>query len=211
MADRLRPAFAARNRRNRPEKSPDFRLQKLGNLGDFGPKSPDFKTALGNRRSEADSEGRKVQTKFQTVRRWRGPESNRRHHDFQSCALPTELPRLRPNRIGGAGEAEAGGGKAGSEWRQRPERGVGGQPRCSRSVRLAPYANRAGADRSHRGGGDARLGRLAGRFRAAPVLAREQRAAHGGAPRDRARRQRAIARGPWDGPRPAALAGEGAA
>jgi hypothetical protein len=25
---------------------------------------------------------------------WRGPESNRRHHDFQSCALPTELPRL---------------------------------------------------------------------------------------------------------------------
>ena len=25
--------------------------------------------------------------------RWRGPESNRRHHDFQSCALPTELPR----------------------------------------------------------------------------------------------------------------------
>src|SRR4051812_24709338 len=26
--------------------------------------------------------------------RWRGPESNRRHHDFQSCALPTELPRL---------------------------------------------------------------------------------------------------------------------
>ena len=24
---------------------------------------------------------------------WRGPESNWRHHDFQSCALPTELPR----------------------------------------------------------------------------------------------------------------------
>ena len=24
---------------------------------------------------------------------WRGPESNRGHHDFQSCALPTELPR----------------------------------------------------------------------------------------------------------------------
>ena len=23
----------------------------------------------------------------------RGPESNWRHHDFQSCALPTELPR----------------------------------------------------------------------------------------------------------------------
>jgi DNA-directed RNA polymerase specialized sigma24 family protein len=24
---------------------------------------------------------------------WRGPESNWGHHDFQSCALPTELPR----------------------------------------------------------------------------------------------------------------------
>src|SRR5438132_13331133 len=24
---------------------------------------------------------------------WRGPESNRRHHGFQPCALPTELPR----------------------------------------------------------------------------------------------------------------------
>jgi len=23
---------------------------------------------------------------------WPGAESNRRHHDFQSCALPTELP-----------------------------------------------------------------------------------------------------------------------
>ena len=26
--------------------------------------------------------------------KWRGPESNRRHHGFQPCALPTELPRL---------------------------------------------------------------------------------------------------------------------
>ena len=31
--------------------------------------------------------------------RWRGPESNRRHHDFQSCALPTELPRPRRVRL----------------------------------------------------------------------------------------------------------------
>ena len=93
MAGRLRPAFAARNRRNRPEKSPDFRLLKLGNLGDFGPESPDFKNRPRNRQSEADSEGRKVQTKVQTVPEWRGPESNRRHCDFQSHALPTELPR----------------------------------------------------------------------------------------------------------------------
>src|SRR5919108_6613741 len=27
--------------------------------------------------------------------KWRGPESNRRHHGFQPCALPTELPRPR--------------------------------------------------------------------------------------------------------------------
>ena len=26
--------------------------------------------------------------------RWRGPDLNRRHHGFQPCALPTELPRL---------------------------------------------------------------------------------------------------------------------
>ena len=28
----------------------------------------------------------------QIVGKWTGPESNRRHQDFQSCALPTELP-----------------------------------------------------------------------------------------------------------------------
>src|SRR3954451_2520717 len=28
-----------------------------------------------------------------TGKKWRGPESNRRHHGFQPCALPTELPR----------------------------------------------------------------------------------------------------------------------
>ena len=26
-------------------------------------------------------------------RKWRGPDLNRRHHGFQPCALPTELPR----------------------------------------------------------------------------------------------------------------------
>ena len=29
------------------------------------------------------------------VRKWTGPGSNRRHTDFQSVALPTELPVLR--------------------------------------------------------------------------------------------------------------------
>jgi hypothetical protein len=27
------------------------------------------------------------------LREWRDPDSNRGHHDFQSCALPTELSR----------------------------------------------------------------------------------------------------------------------
>ena len=30
---------------------------------------------------------------------WRGPESNRRHHGFQPCALPTELPRQREAEV----------------------------------------------------------------------------------------------------------------
>ena len=29
--------------------------------------------------------------------KWARAESNRRHQDFQSCALPTELPALRRN------------------------------------------------------------------------------------------------------------------
>jgi hypothetical protein len=30
---------------------------------------------------------------------WRDPDSNRGHHDFQSCALPTELSRQRARRL----------------------------------------------------------------------------------------------------------------
>jgi hypothetical protein len=35
---------------------------------------------------------------LQEFPKWRDPESNRGHHDFQSCALPTELSR----RVGDA-------------------------------------------------------------------------------------------------------------
>lgn len=35
-----------------------------------------------------------------TIKWWRGPESNRGHEDFQSTALPTELPR-HVERAGG--------------------------------------------------------------------------------------------------------------
>src|SRR5262245_41956186 len=37
------------------------------------------------------------------VARWTGPGSNRRHQDFQSCALPTELP-VRANPAAGPGK-----------------------------------------------------------------------------------------------------------
>ena len=35
---------------------------------------------------------------------WLGTESNRRHADFQSAALPTELPSRSPNQYFRAGE-----------------------------------------------------------------------------------------------------------
>ena len=34
--------------------------------------------------------------KYRVLERWLGPESNRGHEDFQSSALPTELPSLVP-------------------------------------------------------------------------------------------------------------------
>ena len=39
--------------------------------------------------------------------KWRGWESNPRHHDFQSCALPTELPRLGNARAGPRADGKA--------------------------------------------------------------------------------------------------------
>jgi hypothetical protein len=51
---------------------------------------------LGPSRNHARTVAPQVQRISTPLRRkWRGPESNRRHHDFQSCALPTELPRQR--------------------------------------------------------------------------------------------------------------------
>ena len=34
-----------------------------------------------------------------TKRKWLGPESNQRHKDFQSSALPTELPSQQCREI----------------------------------------------------------------------------------------------------------------
>src|SRR5687768_8811716 len=50
--------------------------------------------------------------------KWRGPESNRRHHDFQSCALPTELPRRGGKEYRRGARERPGGAR-----RRRAERG----------------------------------------------------------------------------------------
>src|SRR5881296_2603565 len=55
-------------------------------------------------------------------RKWRGPESNWRHHDFQSCALPTELPR--PQRLMVAGACSAGSSSFAADL-SCPHRGAG--------------------------------------------------------------------------------------
>jgi hypothetical protein len=44
---------------------------------------------------------------FLVFRVWAGSESNTRHKDFQSFALPTELPAHRDSRIGAAGDSSS--------------------------------------------------------------------------------------------------------
>ena len=56
----------------------------------FGPPTP--RTPESSHPVDQPSRQRKsLQT--QAFPRWRDPDSNRGHHDFQSCALPTELSR----------------------------------------------------------------------------------------------------------------------
>lgn len=38
--------------------------------------------------------------RMERIKKWAEPESNRRHQDFQSCALPTELSALTPDESG---------------------------------------------------------------------------------------------------------------
>ena len=40
-----------------------------------------------------------VNPTWRGIWRWRDPDSNRGHHDFQSCALPTELSRQGRPRV----------------------------------------------------------------------------------------------------------------
>ena len=65
-------------------------------VGDFVALQGDLRRAArrvgdaADRAAAADRTGRR---RRQRRRKWRGPESNRGHRDFQSRALPTELPR----------------------------------------------------------------------------------------------------------------------
>src|SRR6185295_13016330 len=53
----------------------------------------DLVSANAKRPNRATTERRSYKSKFwRELCWWPGTELNRRHHDFQSCALPTELP-----------------------------------------------------------------------------------------------------------------------
>jgi hypothetical protein len=61
----------------------------------------DAKIAPKRRPARRPARGQNLRISRQN-RRWRDPDSNRGHHDFQSCALPTELSRRGPRsyRVG---------------------------------------------------------------------------------------------------------------
>ena len=67
---------------------------------------------------------------MQGVPRWRDPDSNRGHHDFQSCALPTELSRRNGwIRVARDGRYRGGGAppsRPAARRRARASRGGGG-------------------------------------------------------------------------------------
>ena len=135
---------------------------------------------------------------------WPGPDSNRRHHDFQSCALPTELPRPGSARAAcAAGRLAVGGGLWLIAWgdglgsnsagagRRRGGRGaagfrrVGGRSRDPRrAAGDAAAVPRGGGARGRRAdGGGRRLrgrGRPAGAGAGGPGADREPGGAAGG-------------------------------
>ena len=140
-------------------------------------------------------------------REWRGPDSNRRHHGFQPCALPTELPRPWPCALAGKGtrlnRKIAGRSSSGRRcaWLTRggrpPERPSGSIPVVLR--RHEDDLSRAGAVRLHRGDGvaiaadegDARTHpTTSSRWARIPGRAAGRRSGAGGADRSRQRGRR---------------------
>src|SRR5918995_3644903 len=67
-----------------------------------------------NSPASADGPAREKPPACSEISGWRDPDSNRGHHDFQSCALPTELSRRAANRLARGGP--------GLELRQRVDR-----------------------------------------------------------------------------------------
>src|ERR1019366_2077315 len=134
----------------------------------FEPKRPKS-AAIGPRdrgswpnEQPADSDRYLKRSRFPAAFAWRDPDSNRGHHDFQSCALPTELSRRNGRSYLLSGPA--------------------GRPRRRAAARLAVFpgfevgqrvdrVTAAGLPASHphlevqvRGRGVARLARLAERL-----------------------------------------------
>ena len=67
------------------------------------------------------------------VRRWLGAESNHRHRDFQSPALPTELPSPWPRSVGGEIAAKKRGWQGKSTGRDQGTPGTFHQGRCRKN------------------------------------------------------------------------------
>ena len=115
---------------------------------------------------------------LQGLSRWRDPDSNRGHHDFQSCALPTELSRrgggLRVAPVPCAETATFPGSapprdRAGRSHRSgRPRGGRGGAAAWRREDEAARAAS--GAGRPRRGA------RLRAAQHAGPLRRRQRRA-----------------------------------
>src|SRR4051812_30758324 len=76
--------------------------RQAGGLGHgIGHEPPNAPT----RRLQEAIERRKNHAICRKTPEWRDPDSNRGHHDFQSCALPTELSRRRAESVAPASRA----------------------------------------------------------------------------------------------------------
>ena len=64
--------------------------------------------------------GRRVSHQHGSPGKWRDPDSNRGHHDFQSCALPTELSRRRWRDASDSTPTRAGSPRITGNWFPSP-------------------------------------------------------------------------------------------
>ena len=69
-----------------------FRSKSSGSAADGGFAGVGH-IGVDRNRAQQSHHGRRAAAPGLRCGEWRGPESNRRHHGFQPCALPTELPR----------------------------------------------------------------------------------------------------------------------